>query len=124
MFEYIFILTLAFLLFFCFIRAEFAMVLNSLIKNRHHRQKRKEGQSFIDWLFYKRFLDIFPKVNFILYYANAFLYFFSMIAIIVLYNLEKQNWCKHILNIYFYMVAIPVIIFYYIIRVKSNQTKK
>lgn len=124
MFEDIIILTLTFLLFFFLIRAEFAMLLNSLIKNRRHREKRKEGQSFIDWFFYKRFLDIFPKFNFIIYYFNIILYFICMISIIVLYSLEKQNWCKNVFKIHFYIIAISILIFYYTIKSKNNKKNK
>lgn len=120
----VFILTMAFLMFFFLIRAEIAMVIHCLIKKSQNRRKRTEGQSFIDWLFYRRFSDIVPRSNFILYYANMFLYFITLIAIVLVYIFKCQAVSGDILYGYFFVVAVPVITFFHMNKNKSKSKKE
>ncbi len=124
MFVDIFVLTMAFLMFFFLIRAELAMVIHDLIKKPQHRRKRTQGQSFIDWFLYRRFLDIVPKSKFILYYANMLLYFVTLIAIVLLYLFKYQANSGEILYGYFFVIAIPVIAFYHNNKNKSKSKKE
>lgn len=86
MWSVILAITLAFLVLFFMSRLLLAMYLTQLIKNRKNREKRKEGQSFWDWLTYKRFKDIIPKteLSYWLYFANAILYLVLLISTILL----------------------------------------
>jgi len=124
MFQDILILTSGFVVFWGLIRAELTMVIHSLIKKPHHRRKRMEGQSFIDWLMYKRFLDVVPKHNFVLYYGNFAMYFLGLIAMITFYNIGYENLTGKILEFYTCVVTIPIIICYYAIRVNEKKQKK
>ena len=118
MFLDIFILTVVFLMFFFLIRAELTMVIHSLIKKPYNRRKRTEGQSFLDWLIYRKFLDIMPKSDFILYYVNIFLYLVTLVVIVLLHLFKYQEIAGKIQYVYFCIIAVPTTVLYSI-----NKTK-
>ena len=65
------------------------MYLGTLIKKQRHRNERTKGESFWEWLNYKRFRDVISKsaYPYWIYYANIALYPVLFIGIIVLYGL-------------------------------------
>jgi hypothetical protein len=76
-----------------------AMYLSTLIKKRKHRADRTRGQSFWEWLLYKRFWDILPKSEtaYITYWANFVLCFILIISIIVLSSFDMVDRFREIL---------------------------
>ena len=92
-------ITLMFFLFFFLSRGIMEMYLHKLIKKQRHRQERKQGQSFWEWLTYKRFRDVIPKsaYTYWIYYANIALYFILLIGIIVLYSLGYMEMFRKVI---------------------------
>lgn len=92
-------ITLCFLLLFFMCRGVMAMYLSTLIKKRKHRADRTRGQSFWEWLLYKRFWDILPKSEtaYITYWANFVLCFILIISIIVLSSFDMVDRFREIL---------------------------
>ena len=92
-------ITLCFLLMFFMTRLLMAMYLCTLIKKRKHRADRTRGQSFWEWLLYKRFWDILPKSEtaYITYWANFVLCFILIISIIVLSSFDMVDRFREIL---------------------------
>ena len=80
-------LTLAFVLLFFLSRLIMEMYIIRLIKNNRHRTNRKKGQSFWEWLTYKRFWDIIKKseIAFLAYWGNFALYLI-LIAVALILN--------------------------------------
>jgi len=81
--------TVIFLLAFFFSRLKIANYLSSNL-NSSNRRKRTKGQSFFDWLLYKRFSDIFPNYKKVLYYSHYILYFVFLLTSILLYLLNDS----------------------------------
>lgn len=92
-------ITLCFLLMFFMTRLLMAMYLCTLIKKRKNRADRTKGQSFWEWLLYKRFWDVLPKSEtaYITYWANFVLYFILIISIIVLSSFDMVDRFREIL---------------------------
>ena len=89
------------------------MLTTSLIKKRYNREKRKKGQTIIDWFFYRRFLDVLPKECLIIYYANIALYFLFLIAMIVLYAIGMGSLGGKVMYAYFVLAAVPLLFMYH-----------
>ena len=84
MWDMIFVYTLQFLLFFFLSQLLMGFYLAKLIKSPRHRRERRKGQTFWDWLTFKRFWDVIPKTepSYILHWAN-FAIFAAMVLITV-----------------------------------------
>ena len=48
--------------------------------SRNARKKRKKGQTFFEWLTYKRFLDIIPN-NYLFWYWSYFAFYFLCVVL-------------------------------------------
>lgn len=92
-------ITLTFLLLFFLSRGVVDMYIQKQIKNRRHREERKKGQSFWEWLFYKRFRDILPKSAYVcwVYYTNIALYFLLLIGVVLLHLLGGMESWQHVI---------------------------
>ena len=90
-----------------------AIYLSTLIKKRKHRVDRIKGQSFFEWVFYKRFWDIIPKreVAYITYWANLIFYFVLLISAIVLSSFNKLDQFREILlSVQFIVIGVPLFV--------------
>ena len=104
-------ITLCFLLMFFMTRLLMAMYLCTLIKKRKHRADRTQGQSFWEWLFYKRFHDVLPKSSYVcwVYYGNILLYLLLLIGVILLYLLgDMESWQHVIFKGQLAIIGIPL----------------
>ena len=69
---------LYFLMIFFLFRLANAIVIGYVLNNSNKR-KRKKGQNFLDWLFYRRFKGVLPK----LFVWNYYLNFFVCISVLI-----------------------------------------
>lgn len=92
-------ITLCFLLMFFMTRLLMAMYLCTLIKKRKHRADRTKGQSFWEWLTYKRFSDILPKgeLAYLAYWGNFILYIILIALSVVLHFCNMLDQCREVL---------------------------
>jgi len=82
--EVLLMVTLSFLLLFFISRLIMEMRIKSFIKKSKYIRDRKKGQSFWEWLTYKRFADILPRGDRIPYFANIIVFFIMIILTIIL----------------------------------------
>ena len=76
---------------FYYTRLSIAVLINHLL-NTSNRKKRKKGQTFKEWFFYKRFLDVLQRKYLIWYYSNFLFCFIEIIVVIILqfFHFEKN----------------------------------
>ena len=109
------------LLVFYYTRLSIAILINHLL-NTSNRKKRKKDQTFKEWFFYKRFLDVIPRKYLIWYYSNFFLSFVVTIVTIVLQLLNFGKSClgvpllAYIISSIFYLLIMSY-------PLHSNQIK-
>lgn len=102
-------LTLSFLLFFFLLRLTIAILIGYLLNNSN-RRKRRKGQSFLDWLFYRRYSDVIPKSFKVWYYSLFIVYVVFSIVTIILDSVGMDDVIVRIpLAIYFFGYQIPYI---------------
>ena len=109
----IFAITLQFLLLFFLIRGALALYICSKIKKNRHREDRKKGQSFVDWLFYRRFSDVIPKSEMLywFYYVNIILYFLLFVSVFVFNAMNiLDSYRSEIIGIQLIGIGVPVFI--------------
>jgi hypothetical protein len=83
MFQDILVLFGDFIVIFFISRLQINLSLTKAIKNRRHREKRKEKQSFFEWLFWTRFRDVISKWKLIHYLANIIVFVLFAIAMVI-----------------------------------------
>lgn len=91
---------------FVYTRANISMVLDHLL-NRSNVRKRRKGQSFLDWFFYRRFKDVVPKRYLVWYYSNFVIYFLC-IAMTIIFGLTGFE--REIIRTPFIVVVIENVI--------------
>ena len=111
MWSVILAVTLSFLLMFFMTRLLMEIYLPTVIKNRRHREDRKKGQSFWDWLTYKRFRDVIPKreIAYLMYFINFALYFILVIVTVILGACDMiEPYRKVICSIQLPLIGLPL----------------
>ena len=104
---------LFFVVFFCITRMDLYLIINYLINNSNH-SKRRKGQSFLDWLLYRRYKDIIPKKYLIFYFGNFVAFVSIVIAMIIIRILGDGGFQLRILVISYYVAGVvPILIFGY-----------
>ena len=76
--------TIQVVFFFFLIRLSLRVYLNSILKKRQRKSLQK-NQTFVEWFFYKRYLDVLPKYKLWWYYGNFAVYFILVPLAIVCY---------------------------------------
>ncbi len=72
-------LSLVLILSFFLTRGGIYIYINNQLSKRQ-RQKKGKKQTFVEWFFYKRYLDVLPKWKLVLYYSNFILYLLFIAA--------------------------------------------
>ncbi len=78
----IFIVILNALICFCFFRLTASYIIQYLMNNNAEK-KRKKGQSFKDWLLFKKFRTEIPKYHIIMYYICGMVYVVLLFVMII-----------------------------------------
>lgn len=116
----IFALTLILILMFFIIRGWNSVYLHSILRKRD-RQKRPKKQSFKEWFFYLRYLDVLPKARLFVYYAHMALYPVAILLVWVLRSMEfTDKQIGYVIWGYMAFSAIPILPTYYQSRFKRK----
>ncbi len=103
-------LTIILLLNFFFIRGMIRVVIDYCL-NKSNRKKRRNGQNFMEWFFYKHFKDVVPKIMLVWYYANFVLYFILIIITAILNFLQLSYYAgSSMILVYMILACIPLAI--------------
>ena len=101
-------LTLVLLLMFCINRGTVRQYLNSILRKRS-RKRLARDQSFSEWFFYKRYIDILPKFVLVGYYLQFIVYIVLFIVTIVLNILSVGKIANDLIWAYFVCEALFMI---------------
>ena len=99
--------TLTLFLFFFITRGFIHMEIGNIL-NKSTRKKLAKNQSFREWFFYKRYVNILPKSTLIWYYSNFVLYIICVIAVIVLCSIDKINIGRTVVWMYFCIYGVSL----------------
>ena len=113
-------LTLNLFLMFFLIRGIIRMYTDSILKKRD-RKARAKGQSFLEWFFYKRYLDVLPKSKLIWYYSNFISYVISILTVVILTLIGRSEHSKIVVSAYFLIYAFSLLIEKATINVGSGK---
>ena len=112
------------ILMFFIIRGWNAVYLHSVLRKRD-RQKRPKKQSFKEWFFYLRYLDVLPKSRLFVYYAHMALYPVAILLVWVLRSMEfTDKQIGYVIWGYMAFSAIPILPTYYRSRFGSRDKKR
>ena len=114
MFQDILVLFGDFIVIFFISRLQINLSLTKAIKNRRHREKRKEKQSFFEWLFWTRFRDVISKWKLIHYLANIIVFVLFAIAMVLFHFIGLHDYCRYLLKIHMTTMAAPLFITYFV----------
>ena len=101
-------LTLELLLFFFVIRGVIHIEIGNIV-NKRERKRLAKNQSFKEWFFYKRYVDVLPKSTLVWYFSNFVSYIICMIAVIILNLLNKTDIGRTVIWIYFSVYGVSLI---------------
>ena len=105
-------LTIYFILIFTFIRADIWKII-VLFLDRSSRNKRKKGQSLVDWITYRNFVEVIPRFFLIWYYFNFLFYFITLIITVFMGLLGITDELMRIPSMcYLFVSCIPLLIVY------------
>lgn len=114
------ILLLAFLVIFFVNRGYIRLYIDASLPKRKRQKLDRSGQTFIEWLLYKKYRDILPK-PLLLYYFSIFVTFLISAILIVIFDLSGIPELKRdVVSIYFYGNSIISILIYTIIRLSKK----
>lgn len=99
--------TLVLILMFFITRGVIRMKIEYIVSKRE-RKRLSKNQSFKEWFFYKRYLNILPKSTLIWYYSNFVAYVISILSIIVLNSIGKADVGQNIIWAYFSLYGISL----------------
>lgn len=120
----IFALTLILILMFFIIRGWNTVYLHSVLRKRD-RQKRPKKQSFWEWFFYLRYLDVLPKARLFVYYAHMALYPITIVLVCVFHAMNfSDKQIGYVIWGYMAFSAIPILPTYYQSRFGSRDKKR
>ena len=100
--------TLALFLFFFIARGFIHMEIGNIL-NKSARKKLSKNQSFKEWFFYKRYVDVLPKSTLIWYFSNFGLYIICVIAVIILSSINKTDIGRTVVWMYFSIYGVSLI---------------
>jgi hypothetical protein len=110
------ILLLAFLVIFFVNRGYIRLYIDASLPKRKRQKLDRSGQTFMEWLLYKKYRDILPK-PLLIYYFSIFVTFLISATLTVIFDINGLSELKrHVLSIYFYGNSIISILIYTIIR--------
>ena len=72
------------ILFFTFIARVVLVNITKYMCNNSNHRKRRKGQNFFDWLFFRRFRDVIPTYYFFYYYSPFVVGILAIIATIII----------------------------------------
>ena len=105
-------LSICFILIFTFIRADIWKII-VLFLDRSTRNKRKKGQSLVEWITYRNFVDVIPRSFLIWYYSNFVFYFITLIITVFMGLLGITDEMMRIPGVcYLFVSCIPLLIVY------------
>ncbi len=103
-------LTIIFVLIFTFIRVDIWRIIVFFL-GPSARKKRKKGQSFVDWMTYKNFVDVIPRSFLIWYYANFLFYFITLVITVLMEFWKIPDELMRIPGVYYWLLScIPLLI--------------
>lgn len=85
----IFIVILNSLICFCFFRLTASYIIQYLMNNNAEK-KRKKGQTFKDWLLFKRFRTEIPKYHIIMYYICSMVYV-ALLFVMIIFHIVNAD---------------------------------
>ena len=94
-----------FLLSFMLYRIAIAILIKDILNNSCIN-KTVKGQNFWDWLFYRRFKDVLPKMWIANYYLVFILFFATMIACTILYHSGIDDRAPIIIYFLWFMISL------------------
>ena len=75
-------------------------------------RKIRKGQSFADWIFYRRFKDIIPKFFLYFYFFNSSLFVILVVVVVAMKVFKvSEEVLVAIYNYYFYYISVSGIIY-------------
>ncbi len=87
---------------FCFFRSTASYIIQYLMNNNAEK-KRKKGQSFKDWMLYKRFRTEIPKYHIVMYYICGVVYVILLFVIIIFHIINVDVDKMIVRKIWLYM---------------------
>ncbi len=76
------------------------------VLNRSTKKKRKKGQNFFDWLFYRRFRDVLPKSYRVCYYMVLISFPIMVAAILILSQFVDYDIVRPVCMLIYALLAI------------------
>lgn len=117
------LILVVFLLTFCYLRNLNSQIIDYQV-NKSARRKRKKGQTFIEWLIYKRYRNEIPRVLLITYFACLIFNFITFVISITSLVLDFEDFAfivfKWSVGVDYGLIFILGIAFYG--RRKNGQT--
>lgn len=102
-------LTLLFIVVFFIIRGYIKAAINSKL-SKNYRNKRKQNQRFIEWICYRRYYDVIPKILLVWYYTNIIVYLSMCVIIAIEWDGIFKLTAGNVVLPYMIFSAIPMII--------------
>lgn len=84
------LILVVFLLTFCYLRNLNSQIIDYQV-NKSARRKRKKGQTFIEWLIYKRYRNEIPRILFITYFASLIFNFITFVLSVIFLALYLED---------------------------------
>ena len=114
------ILFLAFLVIFFVNRGYIRLYIDASLPKRKRQKINRSGQTFMEWLLYKKYRDILPK-PLLIYYFSIFVTLLISAILIVIFHINGMPELKRYVEwIYFYGNSIAVVLIYGVIRLADK----
>jgi len=100
--------TLTLLLMFFLIRGIIRIYIDSILTKRQ-RKSRAKHQKFDEWFFYKRYMDVLPKLKLLWYYSNFVMYIIAVVCTLIFHFANIPEAGRSIVYVYFAINGVGII---------------
>jgi len=118
-------LYLAMLLMFALMFFSVRLIIRAVIDYRVKKSsRRRKGQSFLDWLFYRRFRDVMTKPFWIMYYGCFIFFSLALITLVIMDCLNiPYDTARNFFRYIWYCCGLFCTIFWLLIKGKKTPNR-